>query len=195
MTVFVSGGCKNGKSSFAEELACRLRGMEGFSERAHTMRPYGETDRPMYYLATMISTDSEDDERIRRHQDQRAGMGFTTIEAGWDILKATEHCSGTLLLDSVTALLANEMFGIGGDGELRLLAHIKVANDVVQLLDRFESAVVVSDYIYSDAMLYDGLTEEYKKGLAYVDRELARCCDVVVEICQGQKIIHKGQLP
>ena len=192
MTVFVSGGCKNGKSSFAEELACWLRGLEGFSERAHNVRPYEGSDRPLYYLATMISTDNEDDERIKRHQDQRAGMGFATIEAGRDILAATEHCNGTLLLDSITALLANEMFGIGWDGELRLLAYIKVADDVVRLLDRFESAVVVSDYIYSDAMLYDDLTEEYRRGLAYVDRELARRCDAVVEVCQGQVIGHKN---
>ena len=179
MTVFISGGCKNGKSSFAEKLACKLR----------------TPANPLYYLATMIPTDNEDEARIKRHQDQRADMGFTTIEAGHDILPATVHCAGTLLLDSTTALLANEMFGIGRDGQVRPLAHTKVAADVVQLLNRFDSAVIVSDYIYSDAMLYDDLTEAYRQGLAAIDRTLARHCDVVVEICQGQRIIHKGQLP
>lgn len=176
MTVFISGGCKNGKSSFAQELACKLR----------------TPDAPLYYLATMIPTDGEDEERIQRHRDDRAHQGFTTIEAGRDIvsLMSATNPSGTLMLDSTTALLANEMFG----PEINQEAHKKVADDVIQLLGHFNAAVVVSDYIYSDAFLYDDFTEAYRRGLAYIDRQLARHCDVVVEVCQGHIIIHKGEI-
>ena len=105
MNLFISGGCKNGKSSFAQKEAKRQAEEEG---------------RPLYYVATMIPSDGEDRERIRRHIADREGWGFTTLERGWDITglltrKGVDR-DGVFLVDSVTALLGNEMFfGKGGD--------------------------------------------------------------------------------
>ena len=69
MIVFVSGGAKNGKSGFAQDLAVKLAG-----------------GGKRYYVATMIPVDEEDHQRIRRHVADRAGLGFETIECGGDIL-------------------------------------------------------------------------------------------------------------
>ena len=69
MNYFLSGGAKNGKSSLAQRIVCAHPG-------------------PRYYLATMIPHDDEDLLRIRRHIDDRAGLGFTTVECGTDILSA-----------------------------------------------------------------------------------------------------------
>jgi len=174
--IFISGGCKNGKSAYAQKLALALR------------RP----GTPLYYAATMISADSEDDARIKRHRGDRRGLGFETIEAGRDIPEALSACDwrGTFLLDSVTALLANEMFT--QDNAVRPDAYMKVAGDLTGLAGRAGNIVIVSDYIYSDACLYDDLTEAYRIGLAYVDRQLAAISDVVLEICGGIYITHKG---
>ena len=99
MNVFISGGCKNGKSMFAQEIARDMA---------------REQEVPLYYLATMIPGDDEDRARIRRHIGEREGWGFTTIEQGRDILDALSQegvdSGGVFLLDSVTALLSNEMF-------------------------------------------------------------------------------------
>ena len=173
--LFISGGCKNGKSTIAQELACKLRSLGS----------------ELYYLATMLPSDEEDEARIKRHREERAGMSFTTIEAGQDIVQAVSGLSGTLLLDSVTALLANEMFP--ENGKIQLSAYKKTANDILTLFKQFESLVIVSDYIYSDAVIYDGLTEEYRIGLAYIDREVAEHSDAVFEVLLGQVIIHKGE--
>lgn len=93
MNYFLSGGAKNGKSSLAQEIVCAQSG-------------------PRYYLATMIPHDDEDRLRIQRHLDNRAGMGFQTVECGTDILSSLSRMEldGAVLLDSVTALLSNEMF-------------------------------------------------------------------------------------
>jgi len=176
--IFISGGCKNGKSSLAEKLSAQIR----------------KPCTPVYYLATMIPADSEDEARIIRHQRDREGCGFLTIEAGRDILPSIDKCdsNGTFLLDSSTALLANEMFTIGGKVEPD--AYKKVAEDLIQLLSQVNDVVIVSDYIYSDAILYDELTESYRRGLAYIDKRMASACDVVIEVCGGTQIIHKGEL-
>jgi adenosyl cobinamide kinase/adenosyl cobinamide phosphate guanylyltransferase len=66
----------------------------------------------LYYVATMKSADSEDDARIIRHKQERDGWGFTTVEQPVDIENILQKCdcNGSFLLDSLTAILANEMF-------------------------------------------------------------------------------------
>lgn len=175
MKVFISGGSKNGKSTFGENEAVRLA---------------RESGSELYYIATMIASDDEDVERIERHRQSRAGKGFKTLEIGVDMGAAAcgLDAGGTYLLDSVTALLSNEMFR---DGQIVLDAHEKVAADLIHLAEKVENVVFVSDYIYSDARLFDEFTEGYRKGLAYIDRSLAAVCDRVCEVSFGSVMDYK----
>jgi adenosylcobinamide kinase/adenosylcobinamide-phosphate guanylyltransferase len=177
MTVFISGGAKNGKSSLAQDLAVRLA-----------------CGGPLYYVATMIPVDEEDRDRIRRHVEDRSGMGFTTVECGRHILSCLERADpdGTFLLDSVTALLSNEMFH---DGSIDGKAGQRCAAELARFVRSVKNAVIVSDGIYCDAERYDDVTELYRKGLAEADRAMAESCDTVVEMVAGQPIIYKGGLP
>ena len=177
MTVFLSGGAKNGKSTLAQHLTRALAG-----------------GGPMYYVATMIPHDAEDDARIVRHLQEREGWGFTTLECGKEITKSiiNKNINGAFLFDSVTALLANEMFP-GPEPDLG--APERVKKDLLALADHAQNIVFVSDFIYSDAAHYDELTQAYRKGLAQADRALAARCDCVAELCGGNIIVHKGVLP
>ena len=179
MIVFVSGGAKNGKSGFAQDLAVKLsRGAK------------------RYYVATMIPVDEEDRERIRRHVADREGLGFETIECGGDILSCLNYdTNGSFLLDSVTALLQNVMFPPDKNYEMDLDAADKCARDVAAFAGSVANAVIVSDYIYSDAQRYDESTECYRRCLANIDRLLAKISDTVIEVSAGQLIFHKGGLP
>ncbi|MEG1470554.1 MAG: bifunctional adenosylcobinamide kinase/adenosylcobinamide-phosphate guanylyltransferase [Anaerovoracaceae bacterium] len=171
MNIFISGGCKNGKSYYAQKLAKEMSQSQ---------------DVPLYYLATMIPTDDEDKKRIERHIAERAGWGFETIEQGENICSALEsgiNCQGAFLLDSVTALLSNEMFK--SNGEFDPFAGDKVEKELVEFAKKTGNTVFVSDYIYSDARRFDEYTEKYRKGLAQVDRALARVCDQVIEVSFG----------
>ena len=64
----------------------------------------------MIYWATMEPVDGEDRARIARHLDERAGWGFSTVECGRALERAALPERACVLFDSVTALLANEMF-------------------------------------------------------------------------------------
>ena len=59
MTYFISGGAKCGKSSLAQDLSGALA--KGGKH---------------YYVATLIPSGSEDDDRIKRHLADRDGMGL-----------------------------------------------------------------------------------------------------------------------
>lgn len=177
MNYFISGGCKNGKSYYAQQVA---RDMAQSQEL------------PLYYLATMIPTDEEDRARIRRHLSERDGWGFDTVEQGTDICSClggttvdgnTVNPSGVFLLDSVTALLQNEMFK--ADGSVDLNAADRLEKELTEFVAKTGNTVFVSDYIYSDAFIYEELTEEYRRGLAQLDKALAKACHQVVEVAYG----------
>ena len=183
MNIFISGGCKNGKSYHAQELAREMSLKKSL---------------PLYYLATMIPTDDEDRARIRLHLSEREGWRFDTIEQGRNICEALigstlsgEKVSpgGVFLLDSVTALLSNEMFL--PEGTVVPDAAEKLAAELREFANRTGNTVFVSDYIYSDGQLFDEYTENYRRGLALIDRTLAALCDQVVEVSYGFKYLYK----
>ena len=179
MIIFVSGGGKSGKSSLAQELTVAL------SNGRH------------YYIATMIPTDAEDHERIRLHIADRDGMGFETVECGRNILSCLDivEADSAFLLDSATALLMNELFREDKNYEMDISAAEKCADDLITFAKTVSNIVIVSDYIYSDAVRYDESTEIYRKCLADIDRRLAAVSDTVIEAIAGNFIIHKGELP
>lgn len=184
MKAFISGGCKNGKSHYAQELAVRMARAQGL---------------PLYYLATMIPHDEEDRARIRCHLREREGLGFETVERGFDICRCLDETTvsgkpvrreGIFLLDSVTALLANEMFPPGGEPDCD--APQRLAEELAAFAAAVSGVVFVSDYIYSDAFVYDELTERYRRGLAFIDRRLAAICEQVSEVRYGFVKQHKA---
>ena len=93
MKILLLGGSKSGKSGLAQRLCVRLA-----------------AGAPMIYWATMEPVDGEDRARIARHLDERAGWGFSTVECGRALERAALPERACVLFDSVTALLANEMF-------------------------------------------------------------------------------------
>ena len=179
MTFFISGGAKNGKSTLAQDLAVALA--EG---------------KKHYYVATMISTGAEDDDRIRRHIADRDGLGFETVECFRNILDCLKVADkgGVFLVDSVTAMVQNALFPVEKNYEMDLDGAARCGDELVEFSGQVRHVVYVSDYIYSDAERYSASTESYRKALADIDRRLAQVCDTVVEVAGGQYFVHKGEL-
>ena len=179
MTVFISGGAKNGKSTLAQNLTVSLA--KGGKH---------------YYVATMISTGPEDDARIRRHIADRDGLGFETVECFRNIMDClkTADRDGAFLVDSVTALLQNSLFPAEKNYALDLDAAKRCGDELVEFAETVRNVVFVSDYIYSDAEVFSETTESYRRTLADIDRRLAQICDTVVEVSAGAYIVHKGEL-
>jgi len=180
MTIFISGGCKNGKSTIAEDCCVKLA-----------------QNGPLYYIATMVAYDDEDRARIKRHRESRMGKGFITLEQPKDLLsclKESDPENGTYILDSVTALLINEMYSPDRPDADPDAAQ-RTAKDLAEFASSVKNAVFVSDYIYSEASEYSKYTEDYMRALALCDSTLAKCCDAVAEICGAIPTMYKGELP
>lgn len=173
MLILLSGGCKNGKSSNAQTIVCNLAKKAGVA--------------PIYF-ATMIPHDSEDDERIQKHRDERKNFGFETIECGKNVGEAANKLGqgSVVLFDSLTALVANEMF----DGRTNLNSLFgeekkiiqKLCSDLSLLTEKASSVVFVSDGIFCDGIVYDKMTELYRRILAKTENFIAKKCDEVIEM-------------
>ena len=193
MNVLISGGAKNGKSYYAQQIARQMASGQPVTASGQPNADHGGPyPLPLSYIATMIPHDEEDHARIRRHIAERDGWGFETLEQGTDLMglvrpdaegKALADPKGVFLLDSVTALLSNEMFR--EDGSFDAGAAERVAADCTAFARATGNTVFVSDYIYGDADRYDTMTEDYRRALARVDRALAQVCDRVVEVSAG----------
>lgn len=171
MTILICGGSKSGKSMYAQRCARELAG-----------------NGKLYYLATMIPRDAEDIDRIANHVAERRGWGFETVECPRAVTQCLETAdkSGTFLLDSITALLSNEMFR--SDGTVDSGAARRIADELQTLSLSLGTLVLVSDDISSDTGGYDELTEEFRQGLAYILRRAASFSQSVVEVCLGRAL-------
>src|SRR5699024_11022611 len=100
--IFISGGVRSGKSSFAESYAAQVAESK---------------DKNLYYLATSLCFDDEMTKRIKHHQATRGKSihNWQTIEASKDISEAVykEHEDSVILLDCLTVWLSNEFYQKG----------------------------------------------------------------------------------
>ncbi|MBQ9623634.1 MAG: bifunctional adenosylcobinamide kinase/adenosylcobinamide-phosphate guanylyltransferase [Treponema sp.] len=189
MNILISGGCKNGKSSYAQNLAVKL------AEKTPGI-PENKVANPpsLIYFATMIPHDSEDDERIQKHREDRKNLGFSTVECGKSISEAAKKLEpgSVVLFDSLTALVANEMFDGRTDfdsletEEETILQ--KLQDELKILMAQVSSVIFVTDTIFNDGKIYDKTTELYRKILAKTEQFVAKNCDRVVEMTSKLKI-------
>jgi len=177
MNIYITGGCKNGKTSFAQDAVLKLA-----------------KDRTHVYIATMTAKDDEDRQRIRKHVEDREGLGFITEEKreGISSVAGKYGKDAVYLVDSITALLENALYPGGKEAEDSKSAYDALLKDLLVFAGTAEDAVFVSDYIFSEAQRYSSETLFYMKSLASIDRTLAGICDVLIEMQGGNIIYHKG---
>ena len=174
MRIFITGGCKNGKSTLARRLAVAQRNENG-----------------LFYVATMVPMSPEDEACVARHRAERASDGFMTIEQPSSLSHLLSVCpnGASFLIDSLTALMQNEMFR---EDFIDHDAHKRVVPQLKRVINSLDNAVIVSDFIFSDSARYDPTTERYREALAFLDRTAAALCDTVLEVNYSGITTHKG---
>ena len=177
MKILIVGGSKSSKSTYGELLSYKLSKKEKGT---------------LYYLATMNPYDLEDLKRIESHLKSRKDYNFKTIEKQKNLNEITKNFSkdDTILLDSLTSLVTNEMFS--GE-EVNCFISKKICKDLKELSENTRNLIIVSDNVFSDCIIYDYYTEGFRRELGGITCELAKFCDVVIESSFGNLIIQKGK--
>ena len=173
MFALITGGSGSGKSEFAENLVLGL----------HT--------KPYLYIATMYPFDEECHQRIARHRNMRAEKQFDTLERYTGLKDADGSGYGTVLLECMSNLTANEMYQEGGAGD-RCVEEIMAG--IRRISGQCRHLVIVSNEIFSDGIDYDEETAQYQQYLGKINREAAKLADLAVEVVYSIPVIHKGSL-
>lgn len=171
MTALVIGGAASGKSEFAEGLVLAAG------------------DRPRYYIATMRPADGECRARICRHREMRAKKRFETVECFVDLERLALPKRGVALLECMSNLVANELFGADG---FRKDVVEPIRRGVRRLRSQCEELVIVSNEVCGGGREYEGDTLRYLRAMARVNRMLAGEADAVYEVVCGIPVCHKG---
>lgn len=173
MFTLVIGGAASGKSEYAEGLVL--------------LSPH----RPRYYVATMEPLDSEGRARVKKHRNMRADKQFETVECYTNLASMRLSERGTVLLECVGNLAANELYSPRGAGN-RTDALTAIVSGVHALLDQCRDLVVVSNEVFTGGDRYAEGTDDYLRLVADVNRALAQKADRVCEIVCGLPQYCKG---
>ena len=175
MFTLVIGGAASGKSGYAEGLVL--------------LSPH----RPRYYIATMEPFGEEGRRRVEKHRRMRADKEFETVECYHTLPSVRLPQRGTVLLECIGNLAANELYSPGGAGSVER-ALSAIVDGVDALLDQCADLVVVSNEVFTGGADYAGGTKDYLRLVAGANRALAKRADRVCEVVCGLPQYYKGGL-
>ncbi len=172
MMHLVTGASASGKSAYAEDLLIHTKSAE------------------KYYIATMRPWGAEGAARVKKHRAMREGKGFQTIEAFHTLDALHLPGTGSLMLECMSNLLANEQFELGGTDE-EILDRIQ--QGIQNLKAQTEDLIIVTNEIFSDGCRYDAETVRYIRLLGNLNIRMAEDADAVTEVVYGIPICRKGE--
>jgi len=182
--IFISGGVRSGKSSFAERIAIEIA---------------REKDGQLIYLATGVSSDSEMKERIETHQRDRK-MGpykWKTIERSVQIAGIADVINNQdiILLDCVTTLLNNELFFTERTWDEPFLKTVKedIITGIISIKNRAGTMIVVSNEVLNESLQGKDIVFEYGRLLGQIHQELIKVADQAYLVEAGIPIVMKGE--
>jgi adenosylcobinamide kinase/adenosylcobinamide-phosphate guanylyltransferase len=163
----VLGGARSGKSEWAERLATTL-------------------PQPVTYLATAASAtfaaDPDFAARIQAHR-QRRPAGWTTVEAGADLIPVLGNVDGTALVDALgTWVAAAPDFAVDAAGLCAVL-RARTAK---------AATVVVSEEVGLGVHPYTAAGGRFRDAMGLLNQAIAEVADQVVLVVAGRALPLEG---
>ena len=168
--IYVSGGCRSGKSRFAQDFAELLPGRR-------------------VYLATCPVIDSEMEQRIQAHQQARLDKGWATIEEPVDpatALALARDCE-VVLIDCLTLWINNLLFA--ADQQQRELSEAEIEELSLGLVRECRrgarTIILVSNELGMGLVPADPLSRRYRDLIGRCNQVVARHADEAYFLVSG----------
>ena len=168
-TVFITGGARSGKSTFAEKRALEFGG-------------------PLGYLATSQPLDDEMNERVRRHRERR-GKEWHTIEEPIHLSRTLARYDCTyqaILVDCVTLWLSNLFFTYaesGGDCEERIWEDVLCLKSTLHSM--VTPVILVSNEVGQGIVPDNRLARQFRDIAGTTNQQLAAATDEAYVVISG----------
>jgi adenosylcobinamide kinase/adenosylcobinamide-phosphate guanylyltransferase len=169
--IFITGGCRSGKSQFALDYANRRF-------------------RKKLYLATCEALDEEMGKRIEGHKKKR-GLDWQTVEEPINVAEAIRRHGNdmeVILLDCITLWLSNLLMRQKSDHE--------IVNEVNKLTDTVNqgqtSFIFVSNEVGMGIVPIDPLGRRFRDLAGMANQKIAEAAQTVIFMVSGIPILSKG---
>ena len=167
--MLVLGGCRSGKSRFAQE------------------RCEAVVDGTLAYIATAQAFDAEMEERIARHRSER-GSRWRTIDAPMDLASMLSEAAlraDAILVDCLTLWLTNLM-----------LAEADLATARVALAEAVMACpvpvILVSNEVGLGIVPDNALARRFRDEAGWLNQQMATLCEEVIFMAAGLPLKLKG---
>jgi adenosylcobinamide kinase/adenosylcobinamide-phosphate guanylyltransferase len=162
--IFISGGVRSGKSSFAEKTAMEL-----------TKKTQGN----LHYIASGVAFDAEMKDRIKRHQQQRneGEQQWETWEEPYFLhnLSTVFQPNDIVLFDCLTNLLNNRLFQTGErllDPSFHEEIKKSILEGILSIQKNCHTLIVVSNEILNEPIFSSDLVLVYAKLLGRLNQQV-----------------------
>ncbi|WP_377887731.1 bifunctional adenosylcobinamide kinase/adenosylcobinamide-phosphate guanylyltransferase [Alkalihalobacillus sp. R86527] len=182
--IFISGGVRSGKSSYAEKRAIRM------AECEH---------KNLYYIACGEPVDEEMKARIAQHKYDRTTSMFLweTIESPVNVGSVAPRIDsgGIVLLDCLTTLLSNELFkgGDWSDADFQKRMTKKITSDLNAIAENCDALIIVSNELSFEPFDSD-LVKAYVRLLGYLHQWVVERADEACLVEASIPILMKGEV-
>jgi len=170
--IFITGGCRSGKSRYALHYA-----NQHFSRKI--------------FLATCEALDEEMGQRVENHKKVR-GPEWQTIEEPVEIVKKIKDCrrdGEVILIDCLTLWLYNLLMKWNND--LRIIDETENLIDIIKQSQA--SIILVSNEVGMGIVPADPLSRRYRDLLGTMNQRIAEALDTVIFMVSGIPIFLKGK--
>ena len=174
--LYISGGARSGKSSYAEQRALSLAG-------------------PRTYIATCPVLDEEMAARIELHRQRRAGNCWHTVEEPTELATAlsTTQGSGVVLVDCITLWINNLLYQ--ADTKSKPLSEDWMQTTTENVIDAARrgkrTVIFVSNELGMGIVPADGLSRNYRDLVGRCNQVLAAHADEAVFMVSGLPLTLK----
>ena len=170
--IFVLGGCRSGKSSFALETAQKFSG-----------------DNKVF-VATCIPRDDEMKQRVARHQKERSRI-WKTIEAPLQLPEAiTEYSSSAdvIIIDCLTLWISNLLMDSSDSSKIEMQIPL-----LTRALEKSSCPVVlVSNEVGQGIVPDNKLARQFRDLVGQINQAVASCADQVILTVAGIPVTIKA---
>ena len=175
--ILITGGARSGKSSYALELA----------ESASAKR---------LFVATCPKVDSEMSERVERHQEERRGRGWVTIESETDlptVLSEQTKDFDVVLIDCITLWVNNILFKNEGHSPPVDDHHIgQLCNEWLETARAFAGTVIcVTNEVGLGIVPDNPLARRYRDLVGTCNQLIGRNANEVILVSCGIPLFIK----
>jgi adenosylcobinamide kinase/adenosylcobinamide-phosphate guanylyltransferase len=170
--IFITGGCRSGKSRFALDYA-----NQHYSKKL--------------YLATSEILDEEMVRRVEEHKKSR-GKEWLTVEEPIGVVEKIEQYQKqveVILLDCITLWLSNLLLKWNDEEKVRM----EIERFTRALKEVWASLILVSNEVGMGIVPVDPLGRRFRDLSGMANQRIAEVADTVILMVSGMPIFLKGQ--